>query len=317
MTTATARPTDAIPVDECTAQWPVWSTTARLVVTDPPALPEARRLVEEHLAEVDAACSRFRPDSELSQASRRGGTTRLSPLLAELVAGSLAAARLTDGAVDPTVGAALSDLGYDADLATVLLRVDDAPPVRLRACHAPGWRQVRLDGDRLTVPAGVQLDLGATAKAQAADVAAARVSARLGVGALVSLGGDIATAGERAGGWQVVVQDQPDDAPVQVTLPPGAALATSSTRSRQWWRGQQRLHHVIDPRTSRPADRIWACVSVSGWTCLQANALSTAAVVKGVAAVSWLRRLGAPARLVDARSGLAITLGAWPGEVAS
>ena len=59
----------------------------------------------------------------------------------------------------------------------------------------PGWREVRLDGQSLTMPAGVQLDLGATAKAWAADRSAARIAQQLGGGVLVSLGGDIAVAG--------------------------------------------------------------------------------------------------------------------------
>ena len=73
----------------------------------------------------------------------------------------------------------------------------NGPPLRLTVRQVPGWREVRLDGRSLTLPAGVQLDLGATAKAWAADRSAARIAARAGSGVLVSLGGDIAVAGRR------------------------------------------------------------------------------------------------------------------------
>src|SRR5205823_337463 len=228
-----------------TAQWPVWGTTARVVVTDPTALPAARGLVEAELAAVDAACSRFRPDSELRRAGTAGGRpVRVSPLLAELVAAALAAAADTGGAVDPTVGSALSTLGYDRDFAALPA---DAPAIRLSVRPAQGWRQVGLDGRRLTVPDGVTLDFGATAKAFTADRCAALVASRCGVGVLVSLGGDIATAGNAPdGGWRVLVRDRPDDPQCTVAIPAGAALATSSTTSRRWSRGGVSFHHILD-----------------------------------------------------------------------
>jgi FAD:protein FMN transferase len=308
-----SRVTDALPLDDRTDQWPVWSTTARLVVTHPAALREARAIVDRHLGAVDAACSRFRPDSELAAVSARGGAVQVSPLLATLVGGALDAAQRTGGDLDPTVGGALADLGYDTDLS---LLPREGAPVRVRVRQVPGWQQVHLDGDRLTVSPGVVLDLGSTAKAQAADIAARTVATALGVGALVSLGGDIATSGPRSDGWQVLVQDQPDDRGVLVTLPAGAALATSSTRSRQWHRGDRLLHHVIDPRTGQPAARVWRSASVAAWSCLEANTLSTTALVRGAAAVPWLREMRAPARLVNAYGGV-VTLGDWPTDEAA
>ena len=89
-------------------QWPVWSTTARVVVTEPDALPTARVLVESMLGEIDMACSRFRPDSELMAASRSTGPVQVSPLLATLIEVALKAAEESGGAVDPTVGSAPS-----------------------------------------------------------------------------------------------------------------------------------------------------------------------------------------------------------------
>jgi len=160
---------------------------------------------------------------------------------------------------------------------------------------------------RIATPEGVELDLGATAKAQAADRAAALVASRLGIGVLVALGGDIATAGPAPdGGWRVLVQDRPGDPQCVVALPAGAAVATSSTVSRAWG---DRLHHIVDPRTGRPASRMWRTVSVAANTCLRANTLSTAAIVRGQGATRLLA--GVPSRLVKSDQTV-LHLGGWP-----
>ncbi len=294
-----------------TVQWPIWSTTARLVVTDPAALADAHRLVVGELAAVELAASRFRPDSEINSLHLSGGRPqRISPLLADLVAAALAAAASTAGDVDPTVGTAMRALGYDRDFALV---APGGGPVRLAIRPAPGWQRVHLDGDRLTVPPDVLLDLGTTAKARAADRCAGLVADRLGTGALVSLGGDIATAGPGPdGGWRVLVQDRPGEPACTVTLPTGHAIATSSTAGRQWRRGGRWLHHVLDPRTCQPADPVWRTVTVAAPRCVDANALTTAGVVRGHAAMSWLRALDVPARLVSA-AGDVLSTPRWPG----
>lgn len=303
------------------AEWSVWSTTARVVVTDPGTLAEARALVEAELAAVGRAASRFRPDSEISRLHlAHGRPQQVSPLLAALVGAALEAARRTDGRVDPTVGAALRAIGYDRDFEDLPGReIGRLPtptgagvPVLVRP--VPGWRQVRLDGTTLTLPAGVVLDLGATAKAVTADRCAALVRDRLGTGVLVSLGGDIATAGPAPeGGWQVLVHDHDDDPSSLVSLPGGAAIATSSTARRVWTHDGRVVHHVLDPRTGQPAVPVWRTVTVAAPTCAEANTLTTASVVRGHSAVGWLRALGVPARLVDA-NGAVFTTPAWPEQ---
>lgn len=294
---------ELLPIDACTAQWSLWGTTARLVVSSG-AVGAARSIVDRELAAIELACSRFRPDSELLAAT--GRTCRVSPLLAELVAVALDAARRTDGAVDPTVGAVLSGLGYDRDLA--LVTASGAGPA---VFAAPNWRAVRLRGRELTVPHGVTLDLGATAKAFAVDRCARLVAdAGIGTGVLVALGGDIATRGTAPDGgpWRVLVQDGSGEPSCTVALPAGAALATSSTLSRQWGS----LHHIVDPRTCRPAERVWRTVSVAAPTCVDANTMSTASVVLGSRAVPWLRLRGATARLVPSAGEPIVTVGGWP-----
>ncbi len=308
------------------AQWSAIGTTARVVVTAPESLESARRIVVDELAALDLACSRFRPDSETSRLAQPGGGgwTPISALLTELLAVSLDVAATTAGDVDPTLGSDLCLLGYDRDFSEIHAAMTE-PATPYRIVRRPTWRDVELDvdGRRVRVPEDVVLDLGAIAKAWCADRCARRIDREFGgaVGVLVSLGGDIATAGPGPdGGWLVAVQDRPDatpgatDAPTStIALTEGFALATSSTITRTWQRGAASLHHILDPTTRRPAVPIWRTVSVAAGSCVQANAATTAAVVRGMEALPWLASLGLPARLV-ARSGEIRTLGGWPTQ---
>lgn len=298
--------------DAGSAQWRLWGTHARIVVTDPGRLPMAERLVAEYLTEVERACSRFREDSEITALGRAHGYPMLvSPLLAQLITTACTAAERTDGDVDPTVGAALIELGYDRDFA----KIDSAAtPIRAVFTQPASWSMISIENCSVTVPAGVTLDLGATAKAVAADHCARLVFETLSCGVLVSLGGDIATAGDAPnGGWHVLVQDGPGEPACQITLPAGKALATSSTQKRSWMCAGHRNHHIVDPRTGYPAESVWRTVTVAAESCLDANTVSTACVVRGHRAPQWLEQIGLPARLVD-RDRQVRTLGSWPED---
>jgi FAD:protein FMN transferase len=312
------------------AAWTALGMLVQLVVTAPGQLAEARELLEADLLALDLACSRFRADSELvavgNVARDASGpvTVSVSPLLAEAVAVALRAAQLTDGDLDPTVGGVLADLGYDRDFAE-LAPTELAPPApgRVTTRVIPGWRSVRVDVGRLrlTVPPGTRLDLGATVKAWAADRAAARIAGTLGCGVLVSLGGDTAVDGEPpAGGWRIRVQDRtalpgaPADGPSQVVTIRDGGLATSSTSARRWRRGGDVLHHILDPRTGRPAAPVWRTVSVAAATCADANTAATAAIIRGRQALPWLASLRLPARLVDT-GGAVHAVNAWPADL--
>lgn len=297
--------------------WPALGTSAQLVVTDPEGLPVARAAVERVLAEIDLAASRFRADSELGRLNTAAGAwVDVSPLFARALRVALDAAAWTDGLVDPTVGGALIRLGYDRTFADV---PPTAGPLALTATPAAGWHRIELDDDRrrVRVPAGTVVDLGATAKAYAADLAAAAAADAGGCGVLVSLGGDIAVAGEPpASGWPIAVDDVTDlslpaDDRAQVVVITGGGLATSSTRARRWQRGGVELHHVLDPRSGLPAAGPWRTVSVTASTCVLANTASTAAVILGADAPQWLRSRGFHARLLGA-GGVPVYVGEWP-----
>ena len=303
----------------------VFGTTAALLVSEPGQLDDARAVADAELGAVDLACSRFRPDSELSRLNACGGAvTGISELFAELIQAALRAARLTDGDVDPTCGHALAEIGYDRDFtllqAAGLQTAGAAWPLSRRPSRrVPGWRSVRLDRSRLLAQLtnGAQLDLGATAKAWAADRCAGIIAAKTGSGVLVSLGGDIAVAGPPpADGWRVRVTDDHaagPDAPGQTVTIRSGGLATSSTTVRTWAVGGQRVHHIINPATGQPAVSCWRTVSVAAGSCVDANTASTAAIIRSEAAVSWLQSAGLPARLVREDGSVETTAG-WPSD---
>jgi thiamine biosynthesis lipoprotein len=182
-----------------------------------------------------------------------------------------------------------------------------------------GWRAVHVDRESQTVriPPGAELDLGATAKALAADRAAKEVFRALGCGVLVDLGGDISVAGPAPpGGWSIGISDdhREDEPHADETVSIGSGgLATSSTTVRQWTAGRQRCHHIVDPRTGASARVVWRTVSVAAGSCLDANAASTAAIVRGGGAPAWLGLLRLPSRLVRA-DGQVVRLCGWRRE---
>jgi thiamine biosynthesis lipoprotein len=285
----------------------------------PAALGIAMRLLRAELAAIDLACSRFRDDSELAALNAAAGTlVEVSPLLAEAVRVALTAAGQTGGDVDPTLGHALVAAGYDATFEDL---PPDGPPVAPRPPAPGAWERIELDGTALRLPAGVALDLGATAKALAVDRAATAIAAQTGAGVLVNVGGDLAAAGPLPpGGWPVRLTD--DTARQHVRRPGregpvvrmhGGGLATSSTAVRTWKRAGAAYHHVLDPRTGLPVEPVWRTVTVTAATCVDANTASTAALVRGRAAVGWLDGLGLPSRLVDA-TGQVHRVAGWPAD---
>lgn len=320
-----------------TLTWRALGTSVLVCHTGPPttAIGDA---VRRELDAIDAAASRFRDDSELSRltatpaptptaTATAGARVPISPLLHEAIALGLRAAALTGGAVDPTLGAELVALGYDRDHSR-LDAVDATAPLTpadrivVTRTRRRRWPEIELADHppAVRLPPGVSLDLGATAKALAADRAAAAAAAAVAAatsprGVLVSLGGDIATAGAApAGGWPIHVTDDhraTPDAPGQTITIRSGGLATSSLTTRRWRHDGQTRHHILDPDTGHGVRPVWRTVSVAAASCADANIAATAAIVLGQAGERWLAGQGVPARLVAA-DGAVTRLSGWP-----
>lgn len=303
------------------ARWEAIGTNVHLLVHDAPLAP-ARTALEVLIAAADSSYSRFRPDSELARVNTaRGSAVEVGPLFAQALEAGLRGARLTHGLVDPTVGRLLRLAGYDADFAQIARRRTSVPPT-IEAIA--GWLVIEWDAQtrRLRLPPGVELDFGATGKALLVDLGAQAALAVLppGAGALVSIGGDILVAGTTpAHGWRVRMAEDsraPWLGSGEVAVVRAGAMATSSTTIRRWRAGHTIVHHLIDPRTGRPANGPWRTVSVAAATCVDANICSTAAILLGNEAIDWLNEQGVSARLVG-QDGEVTYVGGWAPEAAA
>jgi thiamine biosynthesis lipoprotein ApbE len=293
-------------------------TVAEVVVTEASCLAEAAMILNDELDRIDRIASRFRADSELMQLQRSPGRgAPASPGLCEAVGVALALAEVTNGLIDPTVGTAMRNLGYDRDFQAIAGGVAGrVPPPR----PVPGWRLVVMDAEAGTIdfPPGVELDLGASAKALAVDRVAERVGQLPGCGVLVSIGGDIAVAGNvPPSGFAVGVTDVcTDPVPDETVAVHAGGVATSGTAKRRWKLGSADVHHIVDPATGLPAVSPWRTVTVCARDCVQANGAATAALVMGATGFDWLASLGLAARLVTS-DGEVTRTPAWPSPVSS
>jgi thiamine biosynthesis lipoprotein len=221
-------------------------------------------------AEVDARLSRFREESDLSHLNRSAGHWFVaSPLLFAAVTVAVQSAEASSGRFDPTLLGQIQALGYDRDFAEIAQR--EVGSARYDTGPAPllpeSWRDIQLDpaGRRIRLPEPVRLDLGGIAKGWAADVALHRFCLPFG-GALINVGGDLRAYGGPAPGesWSVGIRDprrelettaemasQPNYV-ATLTFSRGG-LATSGAVRRWWLRDGRRQHHLLDPRTGRPA----------------------------------------------------------------
>ena len=294
-------------------------TTATVVVADgsDTAADWAASMLRTETDLLDRTCSRFREDSELAHLHRQAGrVTAVSPLLFDALEVAVGVAEKTGGAVDPTVGNAMVALGYDRDFELIVgnsVRVSDT------VLPAPGYGCIELDiaAGTVRIPRGVQLDLGSSAKALGADRAAAHIAEKLGLGVLVSIGGDVAVSGQPpSDGWPVgIALDSavsPDETGHRVAISQGG-LASSGPGVRSWKLGAEPVHHIIDPATGFSSSSFWALVSACGASCVDANSLSTAAIVWGQEATERLRPFGQAVRLVR-QDGVVFTLGGWPQD---
>jgi thiamine biosynthesis lipoprotein len=288
-------------------------TTNEILATRPEVLAAAVDLAKGHLAALDLACSRFRPDSEVSRLAAMAAVADAwcyaSPLFLDYLRAAQHGARISDGLVDFTVGSALIHSGYDQDMDQVRAR---AGYHGVGEVKVPGWERVEISGlGRVDTPKGTVIDFGATAKAHAADMIARLLALQLPGGFLVNLGGDIATSGAApAGGWHIGIEaaDGTVRQSIEIT---DQAVTTSSTQLRTWATDSGTAHHIIDPRTGRTAETVWGQVTCVATTALEANTASTASLVLGHDAPAWLSANGVSARL-ERPDGTAVFTGGWP-----
>lgn len=235
--------------------------------------------IAQLFADWERAFSRFRSDSELNRVNRDpAGVVVLSRLFAWVLREALGAAATTGGLVDPTLGQAIADAGYDRDFSSI--HFDD--PSEPGPAQPGQWRSLRLTGRLLGRPAGLALDLNGVVKALAVDAALELLAGN----GFVAAGGDVAARGGTV-----------------VGLPGGGSLrllsggvATSGTTKRRWRRRGELQHHLLDPRTGRPSSSRWQEVTVAASTCVAADVAAKAAFLLDADGPAWLDERRLPGR---------------------
>jgi thiamine biosynthesis lipoprotein len=291
----------------------MWGLSGTLATENEDQMDDATQRLWHWLDAFDAACNRFRGDSELSRLNDAHGVeTSISPTLELALEAALRAARVTDNLVDPTVLPALLALGYDRDYDELV--GDESIPQRA-AVSAPGPSSIHLNVIEHTVTLDplCRLDLGASAKALVVDLVAEDVAGSGGV--VVELGGDVAVRGEGPDGlWVIAVSDSLvlDGLEPRVAFRHGG-IATSSSTTRTWRSGGRTVNHVIDPRTGQCANGLYTSATVSASDCVLANAFATAALLWNDEASYHIAQAGWSARLVR-RDGAVEFVGGWPDD---
>jgi thiamine biosynthesis lipoprotein len=160
-----------------------------------------------------------------------------------------------------------------------------------------GWDKVAWDPPIITLPEGMEIDLGGIGKEYAVDRAAGLIAARTARSHLVNFGGDLFASGLRSGGrpWSVGIDDpeHTGEAALYRVEISRTALATSGDARRfVRWKGK-RLGHILNPRTGWPVEGAPRFVTVAAATCLEAGTLATLAYLQGVRASEFLEEQGA------------------------
>lgn len=264
-------------------------------------------------AEWEQRLSRFRDDSELVQLNRCSGMlVQVSEILWDVIQAALQAAQRSQGLVTPTMLAQLELAGYDRsfDLIERSAARDQsrelvAGPQALVPTgdwHAIAWSP---EDHLVRLPPGVQLDLGGIAKGWAADRAASLLGAN--APALVDAGGDIAVSGPMADGrpWPIEVADPTDPlGRLELLLLSAGAVATSGRDYRCWRQGNAWQHHILDPRTGRPAQTDVLSATVIAPTAREAEMAAKVALIRGSRdGMAWIEARPSLAGLVVCDDG--------------
>jgi FAD:protein FMN transferase len=282
-------------------------STARLmgspseILVDGPA--ELIRIGFSRLRQLEQTWSRFLPDSELNRLqARRGGWLECSDDLVVALQHCQKMHDETHGLFDPTIRASLEQHGYDRTFAEVVER-SISPQQEIVATPAPGLAGLDISGNWVRLAPGMSIDLGGIGKGLAADIVADELIAAGANSAYISLGGDIRAAGEPVdeNGWPVPLLHPTTGQTIDHHALYSGSLVMSTVAIRRWTRGDTEHHHIIDPRTGRPAETDLLAVAVSDHSAARGEALAKAAIIAGdVDGVTLLRAARVKAWMISA-----------------
>jgi len=242
---------------------------------------ETRDWMIERLAWFDELLSATDENSDVSQVDRAAGQpVELNDLTAELLSQALALCEVTGGALDITAYPAVKAWGFTTEEHRV-----PSPDELAELAERIDYTAVRLEGNTVTLPDGMELDLGAVAKGYAGDKTAATARASGITSALLNLGqSTIVAVGAKPGGapWRIGLQDPAGEGYLGVVELTDQAMGTSGGYQRFFERDGVTYWHILDPDTAAPARSGLASATVVSPSALTCDGLSTALFVMGL-----------------------------------
>ncbi len=251
----------------------------------------AVRAAESEALRIERKFSRYRNDGIVHRINHAGGKpVRVDAETAQVIDYAAHCYELSDGRFDITSGALRRVWTFDGSD-----RVPSEEAIRVVLEHV-GWHRATWNNPVLTLPAGMEIDLGGIGKEYAVDRAAARVAGEIDDAFLVNFGGDLFASGPRRGDepWHVGVDDpeRTGDAVLYRIALRSGALATSGDARRYVVHRGRRLGHILDPTTGWPVAGAPRSVSVVAGTCVEAGTLATLAYLRGPGAREFLDAQG-------------------------
>lgn len=253
-------------------------------------------LAQHEVQRIERKYSRYRADSELSRWQAYAGKgIKVDDESAGLLDLAALCHQLSEGLFDISSGVLRAVWRFDGSD-----RVPDADAVA-RVAARVGWSRVRWERPLLTLPEGMELDLGGLGKEYAADRVLGLLREHTALPFLVNLGGDLVVSGPRANGqaWYVGVEQPASDPSAGLSTAGlialrGGALATSGDARRYLLKDGVRYSHILDPRTGWPVQDAPRSVTVAAPTCTEAGLMSTLAMLQGPGAEALLASQGLP-----------------------
>lgn len=242
---------------------------------------QALSQAEEEIRRLESEWSVTDENSEIWKVNHSGGeTVTLSGETAQIVQFALDMAEQTDGALEPTIYPVLTAWGFTTDEN----RIPEEDEIS-SLLENVGYEKVQLDGDQITLPAGMELDLGAVGKGYAGDLAAELLEDQGITSALLDIGGNIQAVGSRPDGsdWRLGLRNPYGEGTVGVLSVSDCAVVTSGNYERYFVGSDGKEYgHIIDPETGRPADNGLVSVTIIADEGKMGDALSTSMFVKGL-----------------------------------
>lgn len=268
-----------------------------LVDTDsPPRAERALELARQEARRIERKFSRYRPDSEVGRINgSRGQPVRVDEETAHLLDYAATCHELSQGMFDITSGVLRRVWRFDG--------TDRVPPEEAVAglLQYVGWGRVAWADRTVTMPAGMEIDLGGVGKEYAVDRAASLIAAAIPDPFVVNFGGDLYASGPRRASrpWTIGLDDpeRTGDATIAGIPLSRGGLATSGDARRFVLHGGRRLGHILNPKTGWPIDGAPRSVTVIAATCVEAGTLSTLAYLRGAGAREFLEAEGAQFRI--------------------